>query len=126
MKYILSVAICLVFLMPMVVGAQAGGLVTCSGSIGDECNACHLVDLVNGVINWLISILSIIAVIGIVISGFQMVTSGGNESAWTNAKARFTNVLLGFILVLAAWLIVDTVLLTLTGSGLVFWGKVDC
>ncbi len=123
MKYILTVAICAVFLLPMTVSAQAGGLVPCSGP---DCNTCHVVALANNVMNWLITFLAVVAVIGFVISGFQMVTSGGSEDGWKSAKTRFTNVVIGIVLVLASWLIVDTIMLGLTGYGMDAWGTVEC
>lgn len=109
--------------MPVAASAQAGGLVPCSGP---DCNTCHVVALANNVMNWLITFLSILAVIGFVISGFQMVISGGDVGSWTSAKARFTNVVIGIVLVLASWLIVDTIMLGLTGQGMNFWGAVEC
>lgn len=123
MKYILTIAICAVFLMPMAVSAQAGGLIPCNGP---DCNTCHVVALANNVVNWLITFLSIVAVIGFVISGFQLVTSGGDTGALSAAKARFTNVVIGIVLVLASWLIVDTIMLGLTGQGMSMWGTVEC
>ena len=123
MKYILTLAICATMAIPFLVSAQAGGLVPCSGP---ECNTCHVVAMANNVMNWLITFLSVIAVIGFVISGFQLVTSQGNPGAMSAAKARFTNVVIGIVLVLASWLIVDTLMLGLTGTGMEIWGTVEC
>jgi len=99
------------------------GLVPCDGT---ECNQCHLVRLADNVIGWLIMFLTVVAVIALVIAGFKLVTSGGNPSALQAAKETLINILIGFILVLAAWLIVDTLLKAATGQGLEKWGQVEC
>jgi ABC-type nickel/cobalt efflux system permease component RcnA len=80
-----------------------------------------VVGLANSLVSWLISILGVIAVIVMVYAGFKMVTSAGDEGAWTKAKELFTNVVIGIVLILAAWLIVDTLLKGLTGRGLDDW-----
>ena len=40
-------------------------------------------------------------------------TSAGNAGALERAKGMMTNVVIGFIIVLSAWLIIDTVIKTL-------------
>lgn len=105
-------------LLPVVVAAQAGGLVPCSGP---DCTTASVVGLADGLIKWLISVLGVIAVIVMVYAGFKMVMSAGDEKAWSSAKELFTNVVIGIILILASWLIVDTLLKGLTNSGLDGW-----
>ncbi|MEX0918261.1 MAG: pilin [Candidatus Paceibacterota bacterium] len=123
MKYVIPFVAFGVLCMPLVVGAQDTGLVPACGA---NCNWCDFITLINNVVRWLIIFLSVIAVIVLVIAGFKMVTSGGDVSAWTSAKSMFTNVILGIIIVLAAWLIVDTGLVMLTGGGINFWLPSDC
>ena len=129
MKNIASIATMAIFaafvyFAPLVMAAQSNtGLIPCTGT---DCNQCHLVQLADNVIGWLIMFLTVVAVIALVIAGFKLVASGGNSSALQAAKETFINILIGFILVLAAWLIVDTLLKTATGKGLEKWGKVEC
>ena len=104
--------------LPTLAWAQAGGLVPCSGP---DCNTNDVVGFANNLISYLIQGLGIIAVIVMVYAGFKMVTSAGDEGAWTKAKELFGNVIIGIILILASWLIVDTLLKGLTGSGLNGW-----
>lgn len=67
-----------------------------------------------------------------VVAGFGMVTSGGNPSSLQAAKDKFKNAFIGLIIVLAAFLLVDTVMRTLLkgGAGEVSgygpWSKVQC
>ncbi len=100
---------------------NAAGLVPCGGSNEPACSTELFVGFVNNMIGWLISMLGVIAVIALVYTGFRLLTSAGNESEWSKAKEMFTNIVIGVIIILAAWLIIDTVLRGLTGSGLDGW-----
>lgn len=73
-----------------------------------SCQFCDVLLLVNNVISWLVGILSVIGAIVMVYAGIQMVISGGNASAKERAKELITNVIIGYILVLAGWLLIDT------------------
>jgi len=97
----------LIVFLPQLVSAQASGLVTCSGP---DCDMCSFVAMIEGLVNWLFSFLVLAAVLGLMIAGFKLVTSAGNESAWSGAKSMFTNIIIGFVIVLSAWLIVDTIM----------------
>jgi LAS superfamily LD-carboxypeptidase LdcB len=48
--------------------------------------------------------------------GVTMVTSGGNPGALSAAKKSFTNAFIGLIIILSAWLIVDTFMRGLLGD----------
>lgn len=50
-------------------------------------------------------------------AGWKYLTAGGNPSEISQAKHLFLNVAVGLILILAAWLIVDTLIRTLTNVG---------
>lgn len=47
-----------------------------------------------------------LAVLMIIISGFQFVTSGGKDESVVNARRRITNSIIGLIVIALAWLIV--------------------
>lgn len=94
------------------------GLVPCGSPGQDQCTTNHVVAFANNLITWLISILGVIAVIALIITGFKLVTSAGNPSAWSAAKEMFTNIVIGIIIILAAWLVVDTILKGFTDEGL--------
>jgi ABC-type nickel/cobalt efflux system permease component RcnA len=115
MRGLLIFVFCLTLVLPIIVSAQAGGLVPCSGT---DCTTEDVIQLVQNIIGFLVAFISILAVIVLVVAGLRLVVSGGNETEWTKAKSMFTNVVIGLILVLAAWLIVDTILSMLTGKGL--------
>jgi len=105
MKWMLAL---LFVLVPNIVfGQDTGGLVKCSGP---DCNLCTLVTMTNEILQWVMGVLISLAVLGLMYAGIKLVTSGGDTSAWTSAKNMFTNIIIGFVIVLSAWLIVDTLL----------------
>ena len=108
--------------IPFFVSAQ---LVPC---LGPECQACHLIGLAQNVINFLIGISAVIGALLFGWAGFLMVTAGGKSSQIEKAKGIFTNVVIGFIVMLAAWLIIDTVMKLLTNQGgrLGVWNTIEC
>lgn len=81
---------------------------------------------VQNVISLTITIGVFIAVIAIVITSFQFMTSVTNPEAKNKARGRLVSVLVGMLLVLSAWLIVDFVMKSLynpaAGDGLVEFG----
>lgn len=122
MRTCLKILPFVLLLLPITGLAQDTGLIPCG--YGDEaCNTAHVAEFANTIISYLISILSIFAVIVLVITGFQMVVSAGNSDQWGVLTQRLTNIVIGIVLILAAWLIVDTIMKALTGDGLDVWGR---
>jgi hypothetical protein len=81
---------------------------------------CTLYDAFNTfirIINALMLLAAVYAVIRIVMAGFMMVISGGNEERLSAGKTGLTNALLGFIIVLIAYLVINTILGFLVPGG---------
>lgn len=115
------------FVVPISVGAS--GLVPACGGAGEPgCQACYVVELVNNVVTWLVMILGVIAAILIVVSGVRLVVSGGNVGAMEEAKRSMTNLIIGYLIVLSAWLALDYGLkVLLIGDGAFgVWNEVSC
>lgn len=115
-KYLVFLII-LILILPGVSLAQnagispaTGGIVPCDGATGTVCNLCHVVELGQNILLWLISIIAAIIALVFVIGGLKMVIYSTNESEITKAKNMMTNAIIGFIILLASWLIVDTIL----------------
>lgn len=131
MKLYILFIIVIVTIVPDLAEAQNLGL-TEALCDGPTCSACHLVELGNRLIKWLIGIIVILFAVLAVWAGFGLVTSGGNPSALQDAKSRFTNAFIGFLIVLSAWLIVDTLMRgivngtdgDITGYGP--WSQIKC
>ena len=136
--FVMSGLVFLTFVIP-VEFVLADGLVPCGrGGIGpgsEACNTCHIVQLGNTLVNWLIGIITVLFGVLVAVAGFGLVTSQGNPSALQSAKERFANALIGFVIVLASWLIVDTLMRGLVGqdgivngevTGGLFWADLKC
>jgi hypothetical protein len=106
----------LFFLLPITTFSQEG-LVPCSGPI--ECDYDALIQGVNNVINFLIMFAGIVAVLMFVWAGVKLLLSGGNITAKEEAKKIIWNTVIGFIFVLAAWLIVHLILSTFADTSVI-------
>jgi hypothetical protein len=121
----LTFIVSLLFL-PDSVSAQS--FVPCDGL---ECNACHLVEMGNTILVWLIGVMFVVFAVILAAAGWGLVTSAGNQTALSDAKSKFTNALIGLIIVLGAWLLVDTIMKGLLGgngdiSGYGPWSQIKC
>ncbi len=65
---------------------------------------------VTNIINWVLGLLGIIAVIMILYGGFIWLTAAGNEENVTKAKNILSAAIIGLVIVLLAWAIVNYVL----------------
>lgn len=101
--------------------ASAAGLVPCGDSAADECTLSDLIGLGQNIINFLIYIGVFIGVLMIAWAGATLLLSQGNESAMEKAKSRIWNVVIGFVIILLAYLIINTILFVLTGGGFEKW-----
>jgi hypothetical protein len=109
--------------------SYAEGLAQTAQCSGTDCQICHVVYLINGVIAWLVMILGTVAAIIIVYAGFKLVTSGGNRHAKEDAKELINNMLIGYVIVLAGWLLIDTGMKMLLVDGetkLGMWNELSC
>lgn len=61
--------------------------------------------LVGTIIALALSLLGIIFVVLIIVSGYQWMTAGGNEEAVKTARTRMVNAIIGLVIVLSAYII---------------------
>lgn len=104
-----------IVLLPVVVVAQ--GLVPCGGI---DCNLCDLGTLMQKVINFLLFGFAIpLAAAMFAYAGLLYVTGGSNPGRITRAHKIFKNVLIGFLIAISSWLVVQTILSTVFDGD--FW-----
>lgn len=65
-----------------------------------------LKDTVVNIIQWVLGILALIAVVMIILGGFQWLTAAGNDEKIEKAKKIISAAVIGLIIVLLAWAIV--------------------
>jgi len=109
-------------------GTTGGGIVPCGNEVRvedmgtfyryhNECTVCDMERLLQRIINWLVTASVIVAALLFVNSGVLYVTSPGNLGNIQRAHKIFTNTLIGIIIILAAWLLIDVVMKTLLTDG---------
>jgi hypothetical protein len=120
-----------VFLFFPAVSIGYEGLIPCDGP---ECQACHFVQLGQNLLEWFIKTMAAVIALVFAWGGMKMVMSGGNTEGVSEAKGMMTNAVIGFIILLASWLIINTVLNVVIsknpeiqgrlGEGM--WSQIEC
>ena len=82
------------------------------------CTVCHLVLGGKGLIDWGLRVMTYIAIAVIVAMAILYIVSTGDEGLMGTAKGGIKAAFIGFIIMLGAWLIVNTIL-TLFGAKIV-------
>jgi putative copper export protein len=99
--------------------AQSFNLIVCEGT-GDAAGPCtyaHLILLVKNLITAMVILSTFIATGAFAYAGILLMGSGGNEGAKDKAKKMLWKVLIGYLWILAAWLIVYTISSVLLKDG---------
>lgn len=82
-----------------------------SGMVKNPCGFGDIMKMINKVIHFILFDMVVpIAAIMFAYAGFLLLTSGGETSKRQKAKKIFINVAIGFIIAVAAWLIVEFIL----------------
>ncbi len=76
-------------------------------------------DIIISIINVALSFVGLIFLIMIIYSGFQWMTSGGNEEVVGKAKKRIINSVIGIAIILLSWIIANTIILIIQNKPLV-------
>lgn len=99
-----------------------------NGNFADRCNICHIVQLIQNALSFLITISVMIATLMFVYAGFLYLTAGGSPEKIKSATKIFTNVFIGLVFVLGAFLIVDTIMKTFYNENTSFgpWNEIEC
>lgn len=130
LPYLILLPIIIVLFSPSFI--DAAGLVPCGGWNEQPCQACHVVQMGQKILTWTISIMASVIALVFAIGGMQMVMSGGSTEGVSKAKSKMTNSIIGFIILLSAWLVIDTImkLIVNTNSGatsrLGTWNQIQC
>lgn len=113
--------------------AEAAGFIPCgnnSGSPAEQapCTVCHVIVGGNGLIKWGLGIMTVVALTMLFAMAVLYVVSAGDQGLMQTAKSGIKAGLIGFAVMLSAWLIVNIVLTVLadtTTSGKPLFGLVQ-
>lgn len=107
--------------------ARAAGLVPCEGT---DCKFCHLFQLAEKIINFLVEISFAIAIIWIIWGGLKIIFAGANPGLAASGRKTILQAIIGLVILLCSWLIIDTILWVLTGSTSIEnwgpWNTINC
>ena len=136
-KYLILLFVLLILFIPAsFVDAQGqfpgdtdpSGIVPCGDPGEPSCGACDLVALTQGVINFGVYFSIFVATLAIVWAGFLYVTAQGDPGKVSDAHKIFRTVIIGLIIILAAWLIVDLLMKTFLVQDAFYgpWNEILC
>jgi hypothetical protein len=103
-------------------------LVPCGDPGQPTCQTCHLYQLVENVFAWVFGLATFVVIVLIIYGGFRLATSTGNQMAKRDARKIISSAIIGFVLVLSAWMLVELMITTLSGaegSGSI-WTSLQC
>lgn len=116
MNVFVSIAI-LLLLAVVALPANAGGLVPCGGPGEKLCELCDFFKLGKNIINFLLEDVALpVATVMFAAGGVMLAISGGSPKRQELGKKILTSAVVGLIIVLASWLIINTVINLLAGG----------
>ena len=99
--------------LPNITSAQ---LVLCDGTAANPCNFDALVLMINNGLTWFVGMSATIAAITFSIAGAKMLLNPESDSEREAAKEMFKKTVIGLVIVLGAWLFINTIISTLVSD----------
>ena len=105
-------------------GSNAGNFCSTDADCG-ACTKCDILKLVKNLIDFImIAAAPILATIFFVVAGIYLMLGGANPGMLSQGKRIFKDTMIGLIIIMLAWLITNTLIVTLTGS--TSWWTISC
>mgnify|MGYP001566732816 CR=1 FL=1 len=128
MRFAFIFLLCLAALVPAAFAFAQGTLpdriVPCNGP---DCNVCHLVALAQRLINIGIFITITLSAMVFAYAGYLYLTAGGDSNKAKSARQIFTSVAVGLLIILSAWIAVDTLMKTVVDEEKIGpWNSIGC
>jgi hypothetical protein len=125
------------YIVPGTSIAPNDGIVKCGRPGQPMCTLCHLIAGFNVIIQYIMKIAIGVALLALAIGGVMYVISAGESAMMEMAKTTIANAAIGFVIVFAAFLIVNTSMQYLgtiknaageptLGINITSWGNFDC
>lgn len=133
-KKIFAIGILAAVVLPTLVLAQGTGIwegTTCAatsetGGPNEACTFCDALVVIQNVIIYLTEIAATISVGMMIYGAFRMMIAGGSEGSVSAARQIIINALLGFVITVSAWVIINTILHFLSGGVDFPWNAIEC
>ncbi|MFA6198216.1 MAG: pilin [Patescibacteria group bacterium] len=88
-----------------------------------DCSVNDFIIMFINIAQLLMSLVGLLALLYFVAGGFDWITSGGSSEKVTSGRSKMINAVIGLVIVIAAWAIMNTVYYVFTGSNTVFGAK---
>lgn len=89
----------------------------CPADTGVRCSEGSIASIFRLIINWALAIAFIAAVIILIYGGFLYITSAGNTENATKGKTAIINAIIGIVIIVLSYVIVQIVYRFVSGSG---------
>ena len=126
----ICISVLLVFLLFIIFPTDtfAQEVVSCGGPGERACEFCDFATMAQATFNIIIGILVVIAGIIFAIAGLFLIVSRGDNAYREQAKNLMVNTVVGLLLVLVAWLLIDIIMKTLVDEESVAgpWNTIEC
>lgn len=99
--------------------------IDCNESGADPCTICDAYKVTSNIIDFLTEIAFVISALFIAIGAIMIMIAGSNEQRYEMGKKSLTNAILGLVITISAWLIVNT-LLTILAPETDGWSNITC
>ncbi len=103
------VAVVLVLAPAAVSYAALGDNFACDAAAGQNCGITSVNQLVKKILTWLLSISFGVAVLFLIVGGFWYITSAGNEETAEKGKNTAINAIIGIVIIVLSWVIINVV-----------------
>ena len=114
---LIALSLLIIVIVPsLVFGAILPTIVPCDGTNingGKECTVCDIATVAQNVLNTGIYVAVFLSAILFAWAGWLYLTNVANPGQIDRAKTIFGNVLIGLLIILAAWIVIDTLMRTL-------------
>ena len=116
LKVVQYLAMFVLLVAPFAAFATLPGF-SCDFSSGMNCQDLNVAGLIKLIINWLLGIAFAIAVLFLIIGGFWYITSAGNEETAEKGKNTAVNAIIGIIIIVLAYVIINVIAGLVQSSG---------
>ena len=119
-KKTLAIGLSITIFLPL--AAIAAGLIPSDADINGTATTagkglCSLTILINNAITWFLDLSATVAAITFSIAGGKMLMNPENPGEREKAMEMFKKTVIGMVIILIAWLVVHTIIVSLVGTG---------
>lgn len=129
MKYTLPPLLIVIAIAPLCAFAAESGIwkgVYCNEVGKGPCTFCEMIKVASNVVEVLRNFAFGIGVLAIVAGAILMMISAGNAKKFQTGKSFIVNAIIGIVIALTAWLIINTLLSVIAGDATLPWNEIEC